>query len=223
MTRGDQRGTRPDRETTRRRSLPTSPAPRMDRDSADGVTATLAFAELMAAGGCAARAAGDGGLPAAVASVRAAVLPLWSRTVPEAARDVLVACADLAVTRHVVAVPDELDESLIASEILDLTAGWVADKRPAPAGGRFTPPVAYASSCAFDRDEDAVVLDAVCLLLALAHPADDVATPEDWQADDRVCPECGGGDPQGTYGCSCFDPSACRECGDNTGRCDCWV
>jgi hypothetical protein len=205
--------------------------PRMDRDSAHGVTAALAFAELMAAGGRAARAVGDGGLPAAVAAVRAAVLPLWPRTVPEAARDVLVACAGLAVTRHVVAVPDELGElgesltggSLIASAMLELTAEWDADERPPPASGRFTPPVAYASSCAFDRDEDATVLDAVCVLLTLAQPAGDVASPEDWDADYGTCPECGGDDPQGTYGCSCFDSAACSECGDNTGRCECWV
>jgi hypothetical protein len=38
----------------------------MDRDSPDGITAALAFAELMTAGGRAARAIGDGGLPAAV-------------------------------------------------------------------------------------------------------------------------------------------------------------
>jgi hypothetical protein len=197
---------------------------RMDRDSTGGIVATLAFAELMATGGRAARAAGDGGLPAAVAAVRAAVVPLWPRTTPEAARDVLLACADLAVTQHqVAAVPGELGECLIASEMLSLTAGHAADKRPAPAPRRFTPPEAYASSCAFDRDDDAAVLDAVCVLIALAHPAADVTPPEDGWADDEDwgCPDCGGDDPQGTYGCSCFDPSACSECGAHD--CDCWI
>jgi hypothetical protein len=172
---------------------------RMDRDSVGVIVATLAFAELMAAGGRAARGTGDGGLPAAVAAVRAAVVPLWPRTTPEAARDVLLACADLAFTQHqVVAVPGALGKCLIASEMLSLTAGHAADKRPVPAGHRFTPPEAYASSCAFDRDDDAAVLDAVCVLLALANPAVDAIAPEGGWADDEDwgCPDCGGDDAQ---------------------------
>jgi hypothetical protein len=41
----------------------------------------------------------------------------------------------------------------------------------------------------------------VSLLIAVAHPAADVVSPEDWPADDEdwpACPECGGDDPKGT-------------------------
>ena len=51
---------------------------------------------------------------------------------------------------------------------------------PAP-GARFTPPVAYAGSVAFDRDEDAGTLAAVALLLA-ATPQLEQAW-DSWQAE----------------------------------------
>jgi hypothetical protein len=203
--------------------------PQMDRDTPpDTLVATMMFAELMALG---ARAAlfGPQDLPGAAAAVRAAITPLWPRVAPEAARDVLVASASIAYSHGVTAVPDlpgELTGSsgaVTAGGMLDMTAEWAA-ATPTPAGTRFTPPEAYASSCAFDRDDDAAVLDSVCLLMALAHPARS-ADHEDHDPDNwpEPCPECGGDDPQGTYGCGCFNPMACDECGDPNGDCECWI
>jgi hypothetical protein len=194
--------------------------PRMDRDTpADGLVAAVMFGELMAAGRRAAIAAPDD-LAEAAAAVRSALAPLWPRVVPEAARDVLTTCAQIAVSRGVTELPASAG-SITAATVLELTAEWAAAGSPDP-GARFTPPVAYASSVAFDRDEDAGTLAAVALLMAVAHPAAparELDDDEDWPP---MCPECGGDDPQGTYGCQCWDPSACSECGDNSGACGCW-
>jgi hypothetical protein len=196
--------------------------PQMDRDTPpDSLVAALMFGELMAAGRRAAITASED-LAAAAAAVQTAITPLWPQVVPEAARDVLVACAQLAVGRGITALPASTGD-ITAGAMLELTAGWVAAGSPS---ARFTPPVAYASSTAFDRDEDAATLAAVSLLMAVAHPAVGVVSPEDWPADGEdwpACPECGGDDPKGTYGCECFNPSACSECGDPDGRCDCWI
>jgi hypothetical protein len=78
--------------------------------------------------------------------------------------------------------------------------------------------VAYASSAAFDRDEDAATLAAVSLLMVLAHPAPpagdtdddddsayDLSSAADWDDGDD--------DPRGRY---------CMECGANSHyECDC--
>lgn len=188
--------------------------PRMDRDTTGGGADALGFAQLMTVGAWAARDTGDAGLPAAVTAVRAAVLPLWGRTVPGAARDVLVACADLAVTSQVTSLPEAAGVSEIAAGMLDLTVTW-------DAGGRslgFTSPLAFASSCAFGRDDEDAVLEAVCVLLALAHPAGTAPDEDDrWGSwDGYSCVECGGTEPGGTYGCGCFDEDACPECGGST-------
>src|SRR5215471_1375668 len=55
-------------------------------------------------------------------------------------------------------------------------------------GARFTPPVAYARSAAFDRDEDAKTFAAVALLLAVAHPAAPVRELDDDEAWPPTCP-----------------------------------
>jgi hypothetical protein len=206
---------------TRARAGLASP-PRMDRDTPpDSLVTALMFGELMAAGRRAAITA-PGDLAAAAAAVQTAITPLWPQVTPEAARDVLVACALQAVARGIIDLPASIDD-ITAGAMLELTAGWVAAGSP---GARFTPPVAYASSAAFDRDEDAATLAAVSLLMAVAHPAAGGVSPEGWPAEDEdwpACPECGGDDPKGTYGCECFNPSACSECGDPDGRCDCWI
>ena len=197
----------------------------MDRDTPpDGLVAALMFGELMAAGRRAAVAAPDD-LAAAVAAVHAAIAPLWPQVVPEAARDVLVACAQLAVTCGITELPAGIEDQTAAG-MLELTATQPASGSPETAGG-FAPHVAYASSAAFDRDEDAATLAAIALLMAVAHPAANVVSPEDWPADNEdwpaACPECGGDDPKGTYGCECWNPAACSECGDPDGDCDCWI
>jgi hypothetical protein len=188
----------------------------MNRDRPpSGAAITLMFAEIMAAGRRAAIAASDD-LAGAAAAVQAALTPMWPQVVPEAARDVLMTCAQIAVSRGVTELPLAVS-SITAATMLELTAGWAAAGSPDP-GARFTPPAAYASSAAFDRSEEAETFAAVALLMALAHPPAPVHGDGYWPA---TCPECGGDDPQGTYGCQCWDPSACSECGDTSGTCGC--
>ena len=170
----------------------------------------------MAAGRRAAIAASDD-LAGAAAAVQAALTPMWPQVVPEAARDVLMTCAQLAVSRGVTELSPAVS-NITAATMLELTAGWAAAGSPGP-GARFTPLAAYASSAAFDRSEDAETFAAVALLMALAHPPAPVHD-DYWPA---ACPECGGDDPQGTYGCQCWNPAACSECGDPNGACDCWI
>ena len=52
--------------------------------------------------------------------------------------------------------------------MLELTAAQSANGSPGTADG-FAPPVAYAGSAAFDRDEDAAPLSAIAPLMAIAH------------------------------------------------------
>jgi hypothetical protein len=61
--------------------------------------------------------------------------------------------------------------------MLELIATQSASGSPGTSGG-FASPVAYASSAAFGRDEDAATLSAVALLMAIAHPAAGVVPPE---------------------------------------------
>lgn len=142
----------------------------MDRDTqpAPGLAAML-FMDVMIAGKRASAAAPDGDWPAAVAAVRAAITPLWPHVIPEAARDVLTACAGLAVSAGVPGLPGGLGDETAAA-MLELAAERGDGGRAAPAGAQFTPLRAFASSVAFDRDEDAATFGAVCVLLALAHP-----------------------------------------------------
>lgn len=193
--------------------------PRMDRDSPpDPLVAALMFGELMAAGKRAAIRQ-EPGLPAeAAAAVQDALTPLWPRVVPEAARDVLITCAQIAVNRGITGLSADID-NITAATMLELTAEWAAAGSP-DSGARFTPPAAYASSAAFDRTEDAETFAAVAVLLAVAHPAGPELDDDDGRP--WTCPECGGDDPQGTYDCACWDPSACSECGGNSGTCGCW-
>ena len=105
--------------------------PRMDRDTpADTLVAALMFGELMAAGRRAAIAAPDD-LAEAAAAVQAALTPLWPRVVPEAARDVLTTCAQIAVNRGVTELPASAG-SITAATVLELTAEWVGRRQPRP-------------------------------------------------------------------------------------------
>jgi hypothetical protein len=193
--------------------------PQMNRDLPPSeAVITLVFAEIMAVGRRAAIAASDD-LAEAATAVQAALTPMWPQVVPEAARDVLTASAQIAVSRGVTELPATVS-NITAATMLELTAGWVAAGSPGP-GTRFTPPARYASSAAFDRSEDAETFAAVALLMAVAHPpAPELDDDDSWRP--WTCPECGGDDPEGTYGCVCWDPSACSECGDNSGTCGCW-
>jgi hypothetical protein len=212
-----------------------SEAPRLyrDEDGASTIARTLGFAQLMAAGAKARAfpAVHPGG---AGAVVQEAITALWPRTTPEAVADVLATCADMVVGRGVIVGPggyvsvlDEWGHCPVAADMLAITAEWAANGRPGPTNGPFTPPTALALSMAFDRDEDAAVLYGTTVLLALAHQRtnEDLAAEagEDDDEDD-TCDECGGElRGKGTYGCSCWNPTACDECGDPNGNCDCWI
>lgn len=129
----------------------------------------LGMAQRTVAGQPSGTAAAD-----AAAAVRAEVEPVWSHVVPEAARDVMIAAAQLAVGRGVAELPADVAERygaravVAAVDMIDLTREWVAAGEPRAPGG-FPPPVALASSVAFDRDEDDWTLTSVAVLLALAH------------------------------------------------------
>lgn len=181
----------------------------MMRDAPPGPgTTEIIFMDLMIAGKRAAQSAPSGDLAAAITAVRKAVTPMWAIVIPEAARDVLITCAELAVDSHdITRVPAEAGPDVIVDAMLELTASWIADGRPSR---RFTPPAAYASSTAFDRDDDQAMFTAMCLLLALAHPAieteyaDEAGYDEEWGDGDPDeggrCPECGA-DPNSPYCC----------------------
>ena len=199
--------------------------PRMDRDTPpDGLVAALMFGELMAAGRRAAVAA-PADLAAAAAAVHAAIAPLWPQVVPEAARDVLVACAQLAVTRGITALPAGIEDETAAS-MLELTAAQPASGSPGTA--RRVRPARRLRQLGRVRPRRGR-RDAGRPRAADGRrpPAADVVPPEDWPADNEdwpaACPECGGDDPKGTYGCECWNPAACSECGDPNGDCDCWI
>jgi hypothetical protein len=165
-------------------ALTAPPGMERDRLPSEPVITMLAV-EVMIAGKRAATSAPPGDLTAAVTAVRKVIAPMWPRFVPEGARDVLITCAQIAVDLGVTELPAGLD-SITAADMLELTAEWVAAGSPAPRV-KFTPPTAYASSSAFDRDEDAETFTAVCLLLAIAHPASPPPTggpvPDDDQDD----------------------------------------
>lgn len=156
----------------------------MNRDDMPtGAAVALATGELMVTGRRAV-AAYLAGLTAdvlaepaaAVAAVRADVEPLWPKVMPEAARDVMIAAAELACDLGVTELPADLADRYAgqldgAEGMLELTGEWLAAGKSGPGPGGFTPPVAFASSVAFDRDEDDETLTSLAALLALSHLA----------------------------------------------------
>lgn len=115
----------------------------------------------------------------AVAPMAAALRQLWPSTPPESARDALCISARAAVIGGITKVPMQ-DPDFTASTLLELTAGWLAanpghEVTGAPIGLPGNPPLAFASSCAFDRDEDAETLRSLAVLCVLAEMA---AKPE---------------------------------------------
>jgi hypothetical protein len=155
----------------------------MDRDNPPvGVTVALQTGELLAL----AKKATAGlprlaeqtpaGLQSAVHVMATRVAEVWPNVVPETARDVMLAAARIACDAGVRQVPEAILETLpnmqtmTADAVLQLTVEWVDAGEPYPGAG-FTPPVAYASSAAFDREEDEETLVSLAVLLALAHLA----------------------------------------------------
>jgi hypothetical protein len=155
----------------------------MDRDNPPvGVTVALQTAELLTL----ARRATMGlprlaeqtpeGLRSAVQVMEIRLAEVWPHVVPETARDVMLAAARIACDARLRQVPEAILEAfpntqtMTADAVLELTAEWVDAGEPDPGAG-FTPPVAYASSAAFDRDEDEETLVSLAVLLTLAHLA----------------------------------------------------
>jgi hypothetical protein len=121
---------------------------------------------------------------AAVAVVRAGVAGIWPKIPPEAARDVMVTAAGMACAAGVTTVPGPITEMLpgelhAAGGMLALTAEWRAETYPSDRhagvpmrpGIAMPPPLALASSVAFDRAEDRETCSSVSVLLTLAHLA----------------------------------------------------
>ena len=193
--------------------------PQLNRDPADATSAmtTMGFAQLMAAGAKARAfpAVYPGG---AGAVVREAVTALWSQVTPAAVADVLCACTDWIVTRQGKSadILDGWGSCPVAAAMLR-TATWTAD-------GRYA-----AAKTLIDTEREADLLLGTWVLLALAHQRSDedlAADAEGGEDDDwyRTCGECGGElRGQGTYGCECWNPMACDECGDEFGNCDCHI
>lgn len=116
---------------------------------------------------------------AAVAEMREALSQLWPTVPPESVRDVLIGATELASELGITEVPEDLSAELAelypgeldgADGMLDLMTEWVNAGRPIGPGA-FTPPVAFASSTAFDRDEDEETLTSLAVLLAISHLA----------------------------------------------------
>ncbi len=207
---------------------------RLNRNPADATTAmqTMGFGQLMAAGAKALAfpSVYPGGAGAVVCE---AVTALWPSLTPVAVADVLARCAETIASR------DGYAEILdgwgnfpvaypVAAQMLDAAAAGIADGRPAPGGGLLAPPGELASSLAADQTREDDVLTATWVLLALAHQRDpDDEYADEYAGDDEygTCDECGGelwG--KGTYGCACWNPSACNECGDEyRGDCGCRI
>lgn len=134
----------------------------------------------------------------AVGPMAVALGEFWPSTPPESARDALCISARAAVIGGITKVPMQ-DADLTASTLLELTADWLAanpghEVTGAPIGPPGNPPLAFASSCAFDRDEETLRSLAVLCVLAemaakpemyppMAHApagAEQLAPPQIW-------------------------------------------
>lgn len=156
----------------------------MKRDPAPSPAGVaMATAEIMTA---ARRAVSPGADPvAAVAAIREALAPLWPTVPPEAVRDVLVVSGTAAYERGIRGLPDGLADRTaewLIEMITDCRAGTLASPGP----GGFSPPEAFASSVAFDRDEDAETFATLAVVLALAETA---AAPDELGEPDEPEPE----------------------------------
>lgn len=129
------------------------------------VTGRQTWHKLSANGGLAVVPAVDG--------IAAALRQLWPSIPPESARDALCIAARAAVVGGITEVPVR-DPDFTASTMLELTAELLAadpghQVTGAPIGPRMNPPLAFASSCAFDREEDAETLHSLAVLCVLAE------------------------------------------------------
>ena len=191
-------------------------SPRLNRNEADATSAmtSMGLAQLMAAGAKARAfpAVYPGG---AGAVVREAVIALWSQVTPAAVADVLCACVEMIVSQGRSAdILDGWGSCPVAAAMLR-TATWTAD-------GRWV-----AARTWVDTEREDGRAAGTWVLLALAHQRsdEDLAADAEGGEDDNwddACDECGGDlHGKGTYGCECWNPMACDECGDPNGDCDC--
>jgi hypothetical protein len=134
------------------------------------------------------RAASSGADPVtAERAIREALAPLWPRVSPEATRDVLVTATELAQQHGARNLPDGL---------ADQTAEWLlemAAQDDVPEAGAIGSVRAFASSVAFDRDEDVETFATVAVVLAVAFTSepepDELAGPEPEPAEYDPGPE----------------------------------
>jgi hypothetical protein len=113
------------------------------------------------------------GIVSAAVVVRAGILELWPKVPPEAVRDVMASCAEAACEAGVTEIPEAVAAAFPgqldgAEGMLEMTHGQRSGEYP---GRAVAPPVAFASSVAFDRDEDEQTLASLSVLLTLAHLA----------------------------------------------------
>lgn len=107
---------------------------------------------------------GGAGKREAYMAVRAAVGEVWDRVTPEAARDLLAGAANFAREHGVRAVPSEFAEDDLSAARALLALG---DGMPVRRGRVPTAADLFASSVAFDREEDDETLSSLAVLLAL--------------------------------------------------------
>jgi hypothetical protein len=169
----------------------------MNRDTLpSGADVALAFGELMVRARRVIATEPAAPPATAAAAVRAAIGEIWPKVMPEAVRDAMLTAAEMAVGAGITTIPGEIDAhyphtQFDAAVMLELTAEWIAEGSPRTGG--FTPPEAFASSVAFDREEDEQTLTSLAVLLTLAH----IAAAD--RADDQapVCESCGKFLPEG--------------------------
>lgn len=112
---------------------------------------------------------------AAAEAIRTALASLWDGVPPEAVRDVLVTAArgavegGSAVVPAVVAARWPARDLFAAAGLLKFAGAAVASGCPERGPAKSKPLQLFASSCAFDRDEDGGTLTSLAVLLALAH------------------------------------------------------
>ena len=143
----------------------------MNRDSSPPTTDEIAAWSTVIVG-TAMRYAGPvprSAMVSAIAAVETPLRRLWLVLPPESVRDALGDAAGLAHRAGLAAAPDGVDDpgGLVAAVLA------LADQ-PA-AAGQPSPLRAWASSQAFDRDEDEVTFRLLVVLLALAYAG---ATPQ---------------------------------------------
>jgi hypothetical protein len=153
----------------------------MDRDTAlDPTGITMATADVMSTAARAWRNLEDrerGDLAHAAGVIERTLSYLWPHIPPETARDVMCIAARDAAIAGTATIPAPL-EDMTAECLLEMTAEWLAAHpghqvvNDAPIGlPEVCPPLAFASSCAFDREEDAETLRTVAVLYAVAFAA----------------------------------------------------